>query len=187
MGSLMSRGWLARSAKACALGALLAGGCRVPRQVHSPREYPAIKIESPEIYAVIVDSRASASDPTVRQLSLPQNFEPLVQKRLATLASGTGSPLGVVVTVAAADELEIVDARGEMTRVLVRLDIEFKLKSGSVVRRAETQSTSDIPRDEATPEEIAFVLEATAVDAFDRYFADPAVLTSLNGELRARR
>jgi hypothetical protein len=92
-----------------------------------------------------------------------------------------------VITVAAADELEIVDARGEMTRVLVRLDVGFKLRSGNVVRRAETQSTSDIPRNEATPEEVAFVLEATAVDAFDRYFADPAVLTSLNGELRARR
>jgi hypothetical protein len=187
MGWLMSKGWLARSAEVCALGVLLTVACRVPRQVHAPREYPPIQIESSEIYAVIVDSRVSASDPTVRQLSLPPSFEPLVQKRLATLASGTGSPLGVVITVAAADELEIVDARGEMTRVLVRLDVELKLRNGNVVRRAETQSTSDIPRNEATPEEVAFVLEATAADAFDRYFADPAVLTSLNGELRARR
>jgi hypothetical protein len=186
MGGRTIEGWQARAARVCALGALLVG-CRVPRQVHEPREYPPIQIESSEIYAVVVDSRVSASDPTVRQLSLPASFEPLVQQRLARLTSGNGSPLGLVITVAAADEIELVDARGEMTRVLVRLDIEFKLKSGSVVRRAETQSTSDLPRDEATPEEVAFVLEATAVDAVDRYFADAAVLTSLNAELEARR
>lgn len=187
MGRLSSKGWLSRSARVCALGALVTIACTVPRQVHEPREYPPIKIESTEIYAVIVDSRESARDPTVRQLSLPQSFEPLVQKRLASLTSGKGSPLGVVITVAKADELEIVDARGEMTRVLVRLDVAFELKGGAVVRRAQMQSTSDIPRYEATPEEVAFVLEATATDAFDRYFADPAVLTSLNRELAARR
>jgi hypothetical protein len=175
------------STRAFAVAVLLVLGCRVSRQVHEPREYPAIQIESPEIYAVIVDSRVSAGDPAIRQLSLPNDFEAKVSRRLASLASGSGNPLGVVITVAAADEMEIIDARGPMTRVLVRFDLEFKLKDGVVVRRAETQSTSDLPRDEATADEVAFVLNATAIDAFDRYFSDPATLTSLNHELAARR
>jgi hypothetical protein len=178
--------WLWRSSCAGAVALALALGCRVPRQVHEPRPYPPIKIQSAEVYAVIVDSRPSASDANTRQLSLPQGFEAKVDQRLTMLASGAGAPLGVVITVAAADEVDIVDARGEMTRVLVRFELEFKLKNGAVVRRAETQSSSDLPRDEATPEEVAFVLDATAIDAFDRYFADAAVLTSLNRELGAR-
>jgi hypothetical protein len=183
----MMLGWTGRSTCALAVALLLGAGCRVSRQVHEPREYPAIRIESPEIYAVIVDSRVSAGDPTIRQLSLPNDFETKVSRRLASLASGSGVPLGVVITVAAADEIEIVDARGPMTRVLVRFELEFKLKDGLVVRRAETQSTADLPRDEATADEVAFVLNATAIDAFDRYFSDPAILTSLNRELAERR
>ncbi len=170
-----------------ALLVALALGCRVPRQVHEPREYPPIKLQSAEIYSVVVDPREAGRDPTMRQLVLSKDFETKIQERLTALVSGSGVPVGVIVTVAAADELELVDARGEMTRVLVRLELELKLRDGSVVRRAETQSTSDLPRVEATPEEVAFVLDATAIDAFDRYFADAAVLTSLNRELDARR
>jgi hypothetical protein len=178
---------LARSSRAVALLALVAAACQVPRRVHEPREYPPVKIESSELYAVIVDARAASSDPNVRQLSLPATFEARVSERLATLASGVGAPLGVVITLATADETEIIDARGEMTRVRVRFELEFKLKDGLVMRRAQTQSTSDLPRDEATPEEIAFVLDATAMDAFDRYFSDAEILASLNRELAERR
>lgn len=177
---------LRRAAGAGVLGALLALACRVPREVHEPREYPSVKLSSREITAVVVDSRPPATDPTERKLALPSSFERKVQARLTALASGTGPALGVIVTFAAADELPIVDARGEMVRVRVRLEFEIKLPSGLVLRRAEAESTSDLPPDEATPEEIAYVLDATAIDAFDRYFADAAVLSSLNRELAGR-
>jgi hypothetical protein len=183
----MLLGSLARSSCAVAVLVLVAIGCQVPRRVHEPREYPPIKIESSELYAVIVDARAAGTDPNVRQLSLPADFEARVSARLASLASGVGAPLGVVITLATADETEILDARGEMTRVRVRFDLEFKLKDGRVVRRAQTQSTSDLARDEATPDEVAFVLDATAMDAFDRYFSDASILASLNRELAERR
>ncbi len=182
----MKLGWLGGSNTAFAAAAVIALGCTVPRRVHEPREYPPIKLQSQELYAVIVDSRSSAGDPSIRQLSLPRDFEARVNQRLTSLASGSGVAVGVVISVAAADEMEIVDARGEMTRVLVRLALEFKLPDGVVVRRAQTESNSDLPRDEATPEELAFVLDATAIDAFDRYFSDAAVLTSLNRELANR-
>jgi len=55
-----------------------------------------------------------------------------------------------------------------------------------VLRRATTESRSDLPPDDATPEEVEFVLDATALDAFDRYFADADVLTAINRELAAQ-
>lgn len=166
--------------------ALAAGiGCRVPREVHEPREYPQVEIHARSLELDVVDSREGGTDPTQRQLSLPASFDARARERLATRLSGSGPDVSVVVGVAAADELEIVDARGEMTRILVRLTIELRPQGGAVSRRAETQSTSDIPRDEATPEEVSFVLDATAVDAFDRYFADEEVLHGINLELDA--
>lgn len=175
--------WARRAAVAVAFVAL---ACRVPRGVHEPREYPDVKLSSREITAVVVDARPPGADPTERQLELPASFEQKVQARLASLASGKGSTLGVIVTVAAADELPIVDQRGEMVRVRVRLEFEIKLPDGPVLRRAQAESTSDLPPDEATPEEVAYVLDATAIDAFDRYFADAGVLRALNRELEGR-
>jgi hypothetical protein len=42
-----------------------------------------------------------------------------------------------------------------------------------------------LPRDEATPEEIALLLRSTSLDAFDRYWADPKTTAALNGDLNA--
>jgi len=182
----MAASWLLRSASLGLFGALFALGCRTPRQVHPTREYPEVKLDSREVNGVVVDSRPASSDPTVRQLTIPDGFDPKVQARLASLASGSGPPLGVIVTVVAADEEPIVDARGPMTRIRVRLELEVKLRSGLVLRRANTESRSDLPPDEATPEEVAFVLDATAIDAFDRYFSDADMINALNRELAAQ-
>lgn len=168
-------------------GALLALGCHeTPRQVHPTREYPPLKLDSREVNGVLVDARPPGTDPTVRRLTLPESFDPKVQARLAALASGVGPPLGVIVTVVAADEEPILDARGPMTRVRVRLELEVKLRSGLVLRRATTESRSDLPPDEATPAEVEYVLDATAIDAFDRYFSDADVLAAINRELAAQ-
>jgi hypothetical protein len=183
----MAVGWFCRAASAGVFGALLAIGCQpTPRQVHPTREYPPLKLDSREVNGVVVDARPAGADPTVRQLSMPASFDPKVQRRLAGLASGSGPPLGVIVTVVAAEEEPIVDARGPMTRIRVRLELEVKLRGGLVLRRATTESRSDLPPDEATPEEVEFVLDATAIDAFDRYFADADVLAAINRELAAQ-
>lgn len=183
----MAVGCFRRAASAGVFGMWLAIGCHpTPRQVHPTRDYPPIKLDSREVNGVVVDARPAGTDPTVRQLSLPAGFDPKVQARLAALASGSGPPLGVIVTVVVAEEEPIVDARGPMTRVRVRLELEVKLRGGLVLRRATTESRSDLPPDEASPEEVEFVLDATALDAFDRYFADPDVLAAINRELAAQ-
>jgi hypothetical protein len=156
-----------------------------PRHIHDPLEYPETKVASSGFELDVVDARPSANLPSVRQLTLPREFEARAEERLATAFAGNGSPLQVRVSVVAIDELELVDARGEMTRVVVRLNIEVKVKDGPVLGRVETQSSSDLPRDEASPEEIALVLDATASNAFDRYWANPATPTQLNRNLAA--
>lgn len=168
---------------ACVLA--LSAGCRVPRHVHDPLEYPETKVTSSALELDVVDARPRGAVPSVRELSLPQDFAAAARARLASISAGQGPLITVRVGVGAADEVELVDARGEVTRVLVRLQFEVRVKDGPVLRRAESQASADIPRDEASPEEIDFVLGATALNAFDRYWANPATLTGLNRDLSA--
>lgn len=156
-----------------------------PRHVHDALEYPETKVASSGFELDVVDARPSANLPSVKQLILPSQFEARAEERLRRSFAGNGPPLHVRVSVIAIDELELVDVRGEMTRVVVRLNIEVKVKDGPVMGRVETQSSADLPRDEASPEEIALVLDATASNAFDRYWANPATPTQLNRNLAA--
>jgi hypothetical protein len=180
--------WARGTRAACAIAALssaLASGCRVPREVHEPRPYPQIKLESSAIRVVVLDSRPPVATPSEQRLVLPGDFEANAQRRLTSLLAGHGPSLHVRVQLGAADAVDVLDARGEMTRVVVTLDFEVTVASGVQLRTAQSQSSSDLPRDEATPEEINFVLGATALDAFDRYWANPDTLTRLNRDLSA--
>jgi hypothetical protein len=167
------------------LCAALALACRVSRQVHEPHEYPALKLGASALELRLTDVRPTNTDPNLQELRLPDGFEPRARARLEALLSGAGPQLRVVVSVAPLEALEIVDARGEMTRVVCRLELEMSA-NGEVLRRAETESHADLPRDEATPEEIAFVLDSTVTDAFDRYFADERTLRALDRDLAAQ-
>lgn len=171
-----------------ALGSgLLLAGCSVPRHVHDPLPYPETKLASSGFELEVIDPRPVAVAPFSQQLTLPNDFEARARRRLTEVIGGEGPPLQVRVTVVAIDELELVDARGEMTRVVVRLNIEVEVEDGPVLGRVEAQSSSDLPREEASADEIALVLEATANNAFDRYWANPATATRLNRELAAYR
>jgi hypothetical protein len=101
------------------------------------------------------------------------------------MLTGQGPALQVTAAVSGGEALDITDARGEVTRVSVQLDFEVKVQDGPLLRRAQSQSTSDLPRDEATPEEINLLLRSTSFDAFDRYWADAKTTTALNADLAA--
>jgi hypothetical protein len=169
-----------------ALGSVYLSACAgVPREVHEPRSYPEAKLSASAITLEVVDSRPAPNSPSVRQLLLPGDFEATAQGRLTQMLSGQGPALDVVAFVSGGGAHDIVDARGEMTRISVQLDFEVKVKDGTVLRRAQTQSSSDLPRDEATPEEVNLVLRSTSLDAFDRYWADAKTTASLNEDLGA--
>jgi hypothetical protein len=120
-----------------------------------------------------------------RQLLLPSDFESVALGRLQRMLSGQGPALQVTTLVNGGEAVDITDSRGEVTRVDVALGFEVKIQGGPLLRRAESQSRADLPRDEATPEELALLLRSTSLDAFDRYWADPATTAALNGDLSA--
>lgn len=180
-GRLLSR-WRILSG---ALGLALCLGCRVPRHVHDPLEYPETKVTSSAVELDVVDARPKGTVPSLRELSLPPDFAATARARLERIIAGQGPLLDVRVGVGAVDEIELVDARGEVTRIVVRLEFEVRVKDGPVLRSAESQASADIPRDEASPEEVELVLGATALNAFDRYWANPTTLTGLNRDLSA--
>jgi hypothetical protein len=172
------------------VSSLLAAACwlgcaGVPRDVHEPRAYPDVKVSAASIGLEVVDSRPAPNSPNARQLLLPRDFEAAAAQRLSQLASGQGPALSVVAFVNAAGADDLVDSRGEMTRVAVKLEFEVKVQEGQVLRRAQSESQADLPRDEATPEELARLLRATSLDAFDRYWAEAKTLTALNADLAA--
>jgi len=153
--------------------------------VHEPRPYPQAKLTASAVTLEMVDSRPAPTSATARQLLLPGDFETSAQGRLNRMLSGQGPALEVIAYVKDGAAIDITDARGEMTRISVKLDFEVKVKDGPQLRRAQAESTSDIPRDEATPEEINLVLHSTSLDAFDRYWADVKTTNALNGDLAA--
>ena len=53
--------------RAWALAALVVA-CRVPREVHEPRVYPATKLQSSHMSLALSDPRPAPTDPTERQL-----------------------------------------------------------------------------------------------------------------------
>jgi hypothetical protein len=169
----------------CSLGGALGSACGVPREVHEPVAYPDTKIFASALVLEVIDARSAPKSASEQQLLLPQDFEATAQGRLARMPSGQGPTLTVAALVSAANVSELVDARGEMTRVSVTLDFEVKVQGGPLLRRAQTESQSDLRREEATPEEVNFLLNATALDAFDRYWANPKTIAALNGDLAA--
>lgn len=172
-------------ALSCALSGL---ACSVPRQVHDPVEYSSLDLACSSLELEVLDGRADVPGHIprdTRQLHWPREFEQQARERLLEMVGGTGPVLRVVARVASADEFPLVDARGEMTRVVVTLNFDIQIKDGQLLRRAEAQSISDIPRHEATPDEIDFVLRSTAMNAFDRYWSSAATVSSLNREIDA--
>jgi len=164
---------------------LSSSGCSVPRQAHEPRPYPETRVDASRVELHVQDTQPGNLPPSVQQLSLPKSFSASAQARLNGVLAGHGPALDVTVHVLAADEAELLDARGEMTRVRVKFGLEVRAEDGPVLRHAESESSSDLPRDEATDDEVEYLLLATALDAFDRYFANPDTLLSINRELAA--
>ncbi len=164
---------------------LLAACASTPREVHEARAYPETKLAASAMKLEVVDGRPAPVDPLSRQLLLPSDFEAVALGRLTRMLAGQGPALHVTAFVNGGEALDVTDARGELTRVSVALGFEVKVEDGPTLRRAESESRADLQRDEATPAELNLLLRSTALDAFDRYWADPKTTVALNQDLAA--
>ncbi len=165
------------------LGAL--SGCGAASGARSASDASEQKLPAAELRLALIDHRPPPVGDRLRVLELPADFASRAQGRLSQLARGDGERLEVRAVVAVAQATEIVDARGEMTRVEVDLDFEIRVAGGPLLKRGRGHAQQDIPRDEADDAEIARVLEATALDALERYWGSPETLAGLERELAA--
>src|SRR5262249_41006988 len=150
--ALAARALAARALAASALTACALAACAsVPREVHEPRQYPETKLAAGAVSLELVDSRPAPKSAGTRQLLLPADFEATALARLKRMLGGQGPALDVIAYVKDGAAEDITDARGEMTRISVKLDFEVKVKDGPQLRRAQAGSSADLPRDEANP------------------------------------
>lgn len=170
---------------ALVLGTLALSGCGGASGARTAHEASEQQLPVAELRLALADSRPPPVGDRLRLLELPADFATRAQARLSELARGAGERLEVRAVVLAAQATEIVDARGEMTRVEVDLDFETRVASGPVLKRGRGHAQQDIPRDEADDAEIARVLDATAFDALERYWSSQATLDGLKRELAA--
>lgn len=158
------------------------GGAGSSRTAHDGAEQ---RLPVTELRLEVADSRPPPATDRLRLLALPDDFANRAQARLSQLALGDGERLEVRAVIAAAQATEIVDARGEMTRVEVDLDFETRIAGGPLLKRGRGHAQQDVPRDEADDAEIARVLDATALDALERYWGSRDTLEGLRRELAA--
>jgi hypothetical protein len=170
---------------ALVLGALVLAGCGGPSGARSAHDASEHELPVAELRLEVADSRPAPVGDRLRLLELPADFATRAQARLSRLARGDGERLEVRAVVLAAQATELVDARGEMTRVEVDLDFETRVAGGPVLKRGRGHAQQDIPRDEANDAEIARVLDATSLDALDRYWSSDETLEGLKRELAA--
>jgi hypothetical protein len=144
-----------------------------------------LKIATSALRLHVVDNRPAPVGDRRLVLELPRDFSARAQERLDQLRQGDAEALEVRAVVAVAQASEIVDARGEMTRIEVSLDFETHIADGPSLKRGRGHSQEDIPRDEADDAEIAEVLAMTALDALDRYWRSTETIEGINRELAA--
>jgi hypothetical protein len=170
---------------ALALGVLVLWGCGGASSARAAHEASEHQLPVAELRLELADSRPPPASDRLRLLELPADFATRAQARLSQLARGDGERLEVRAVVLVAQATEIVDARGEMTRVEVDLDFETRVAGGPLLKRGRGHAQQDIPRDEADDAEIAQVLDATALDALERYWGSDETLAGLKRELAA--
>lgn len=165
---------------------LVLSSCGGAGSARSADDVSGQRLPVAELRLEVADSRPPPVGDRLRLLALPPDFATRAQARLSQLAEGNvGERLEVRAVVAAAQATEIVDARGEMTRVEVDLDFETRIAGGPVLKRGRGHAQQDLPRDEASDDEIARVLDVTALDALERYWSSAATLDGLRRELAA--
>lgn len=155
----------------------------MPREVHRPMKYPEIKVRAERFLVKLVDRRFSYLTATGKSLPMPEDFVLRAESRLWEVASGQGPVLEVLVLVAGIEETELVDARGEISRLSVDLNIDVRVVNGESLRRHSVHSQAEIPRREATEQELQFLLRSTALNAFDRFWASQTTASRLNRAL----
>lgn len=156
--------------------------------IHSSADYSEFKLDAKSLQLSVGDTRTQDDVPDGQyRLNLPGSFETEASSRIRGMASGQGLDLKLVVKVGRADHANIETQQGERTRVDVALNFELVGPDGTVIKHGTGGAHSEIPVEQASPEEIDKVLRETALSAFDQYWADEDVIERINGNIATYR
>jgi hypothetical protein len=163
----------------------------------SQLQYPDVQLRTAGLSEDLVDPRRervtelSQRPPLYRDetetfpLDFPKaEYKAVTAERLARLALGEGPAIQVHTEVRRADVTFLNDYRGDFVRWDVELGFQLTTHSGAALHRGKGVAWLEIPKEEATDEEMRRLLLSTAVDAFDRFFADARTLETINSNLR---
>jgi hypothetical protein len=75
---------------------------------------------------------------------------------------------------------------GPAAKVLVVIDCSVYDAAGTVLHQGRAGATGAVEAADATPAEITQAVQATALNAFDRYFARDKTVAALNRALEGR-
>lgn len=151
--------------------------------------YPGVMLSVSDVQVEVADARREQvteygeRPPLYRNeqetLPLPfpvATFSDGARQRLAPLTTGSGPVLLLQTTVQRTDMTYYNDHRGDFIRWDVELLFAVEDQAGNVITRGKGGAWRELPIEEASEEEKHRELLATTLEAFDRYFADKAVL-----------
>lgn len=168
-------------------------GCGGPP---APAEYPDVTLQVSGFRIVVDDTRkewakpitepqvmTQGEDDTYPQ-QLPDGFEARARQHLAKVTGQSGPELTVNMQVRRADVTFYNERyRGDFVRYDVVLGFVVKTPSGAMLTKGSSGHWQELPSEQATSEEMRRVFMATAIGAFDKYFADEGTLSKIETEL----
>ena len=190
-----------RKWSAIALAATSLLGCAGARYgLQAPTGSPA-EIDAASMDLKVIDTRGAPAADRV-ELRAPARLEDRAHSRvpvgmttgyklaaaehLRHLVDGDGATLEVLVEVERAEVEWSATPDGPAAKVGVVVDVTVYDADGRVLQRGKSSAEGSVPASDATPTELARAVEATALNAFDRYFAREKMVTALNRALGSR-
>ena len=119
-------------------------------------------------------------------VGLTTGYKLAVAQRLRDIVDGDGSTLEVLVEVERAEVEWSATPEGPVAKVRVAVDLTVYDADGGVLQRGKSHAEGRVEAEDATPSELTEAVEATALNAFDRYFAREKMVTALNRALANR-
>jgi len=119
-------------------------------------------------------------------VDLPRGFRMAAAQRLKDIADGDGATVEVVAEVERANVIWAADAEGTTAKVDVTITFSVYDQNGGLMQRGSESATGELDGEDADPAELAAAIEATAINAFDQYWAREKTVVGLNQALGGR-
>lgn len=162
----------------------------------SPAEYPEVTLPASGFEIVVNDPRKEWTQPILEPQimtqgeedtyaqQLPEGFESRAREHLSRVTGTSGPQLTVTTEVRRSDVTFYNDKfRGDFVRYDVVLGFVVKTPSGALLTKGSAGTWQELPHEQATSHEMRRVFMATAIGAFDKYFADEETLSKIETEL----